>query len=60
MTSYGGAPGDLAQALQLIRSRRMEVADMITNRLPLVETGRGFQLVAEAGESLKVIVEPQR
>jgi len=60
MTSYGGAPGDLAQALQLIRSRRVEVADMITHRLPLAETGRGFQLVAEAGQSLKVIVEPQR
>ncbi len=33
---------------------------MITHRLPLAETGRGFQLVAEAGESLKVIIEPQR
>ena len=60
MTSYGGAPGDLAQALHLIRSRRVEVADMITHRLPLAETGRGFQLVAQAGESLKVIIEPQR
>jgi hypothetical protein len=33
---------------------------MITHRLPLAETGEGFRLVAEAGESLKVIVEPQR
>ena len=60
MTSYGGAPADLTQALELIRSHRVQVADMITHRLPLAETGRGFQLVAEAGESLKVIVEPQR
>ena len=60
MTSYGGAPADLAQALELIRSRRVPVADMITHRLSLAETGRGFQLVAEAGESLKVIIEPQR
>lgn len=60
LTSYGGAPADLAQALGLIRSRRVTVADMITHRLPLAETGRGFQLVAQAGESLKVIIEPQR
>jgi L-iditol 2-dehydrogenase len=60
LTSYGGAPADLAQALEVIRSRRVTVADMITHRLPLAETGRGFQLVASAGESLKVIIEPQR
>jgi len=29
-------------------------------RLPLEETQKGFRLVAEAGASLKVIVEPQR
>jgi len=60
MTSYGGAPADLAQALQLICSRRVTVTDMITHHLPLAQTQRGFQLVAAAGESLKVIVEPQR
>jgi L-iditol 2-dehydrogenase len=60
MTSYGAAPGDLAQALELIASKRVEVEDMITHRLPLAETGAGFQMVAAAGESLKVIVEPQR
>jgi L-iditol 2-dehydrogenase len=60
LTSYGGAPEDLAQALEVSRSRRVTVADMITHRLPLAETGRGFQLVVSAGESLKVIIDPQR
>jgi len=33
---------------------------MITHRLSLAETGLGFRLVAEAGESIKVIIEPHR
>jgi L-iditol 2-dehydrogenase len=33
---------------------------MITHRLSLAETGLGFQLVSEAKDSIKVIIEPQR
>jgi len=33
---------------------------MITHRLGLAETQEGFRLVAEARESIKVIIEPQR
>jgi L-iditol 2-dehydrogenase len=58
--AYGGAPLDIAVAMELIRARRVPVAEMITHRLPLAETGRGFKLVAEARESLKVIIEPQK
>jgi len=59
-TSYAGSPADYAAALTLIASGRVAVADLITHRLPLSETGRGFQLVAEAKDSLKVIIEPQK
>ena len=59
-TSYAGAPADYALALELIRARRVEVQDMVTHRLGLSEVGRGIELVAQAQESLKVIVEPQR
>ena len=59
-TSYAGSPADYAAALRLIHARRVPVREMITHRLSLEETGLGFQLVAEAQESLKVIVEPQR
>ena len=58
MTSYAGAPADLAQALELIRAGRLPTERMITHRLPLAQTQQGFQLVASAGESLKVIVYP--
>jgi len=59
-TSYGAGPADMATALELIRTRRVEVHDMITHRLGLAEAGLGFKLVAEARESIKVIIEPQR
>jgi len=60
MPSYGGAPLDIQVAIDLIRARRVPVREMITHRLSLAETGLGFQLVAEAGESIKVIIEPHR
>jgi len=60
MTSYGAAPRDLEEALRLIEERKVNVHDMITHRLSLAETGLGFRLVADAKESLKVVIEPQR
>ena len=58
-TSYAGSPADYEAALELIRARSVNVRDMITHRLPLAETGLGFQLVAKAQDSIKVIIEPQ-
>ena len=58
-SSYGGSPADYAAALELIRVGRISVRDMISHRLGLAETGLGFQLVARAQDSLKVIIEPQ-
>jgi L-iditol 2-dehydrogenase len=60
MPSYGNSPLDAVVAIELIRARRVPVREMITHRLSLAETGLGFQLVAEAGESIKVIIEPHR
>jgi L-iditol 2-dehydrogenase len=59
-SSYGGSPGDYAAALDLIKAGKIHVQEMITHRLGLAETGLGFQLVARAQDSLKVIIEPQR
>jgi len=60
MTSYGAAPDDLKESLELISKHKVNVKDMITHRLSLAEAGKGFQLVAEAKESIKVIIEPYR
>ena len=60
MPSYGNSPLDATLAIELIRSGRIPVEKMITHWLPLAETGRGFRLVAGGGESMKVIIEPQK
>lgn len=60
MPSYGNSPLDAAVAIEVIRSGRVHVNEMVTHRLPLEEAGLGFHLVASAKESLKVIIEPQR
>jgi len=59
-TSYAASPANLSVALELIRSGQVNVREMVTHRLGLADTGLGFKLVEEAGESLKVVVEPHR
>lgn len=59
-TSYAGSPVDYMAALELIQSHRFRVREMITHRLALAETGLGFQLIAKAQNSLKVVIEPQK
>ncbi len=59
-SSYGGSPADYAAALELIKAGKIRVRETITHRLGLAETALGFQLVARAQDSLKVIIEPQR
>jgi L-iditol 2-dehydrogenase len=57
-TSYGAAPNDLDESLRILSQKKVNVIDMVTHKLSLQQTGEGFRLMADAGESLKVIVEP--
>ncbi len=57
-SSYAGSPRDIRAAMELIASGRINVKDMITHRLPLERTQEGFGLVAQAGRSIKIVVEP--
>ena len=59
-TSYGAAPNDLAESLTVLAEGKVDVKDMITHKLSLRQAAEGFRLMAEAGESLKVILEPNR
>jgi L-iditol 2-dehydrogenase len=59
-TTYAGSPRDIVEAIELLRSKRVEISDMVTHRFPLEEVGEGFELVAKADESIKVVVEPQK
>jgi L-iditol 2-dehydrogenase len=56
-TSYGASPGDYAEALALLGTRQVHVADMISHRLALSEIALGFRLVTEAGASMKVVLD---
>jgi len=59
-TSYGAAPNDLEESLEFLAGMNVNVTGMITHRLGLLQAAEGFRLMAEAGASLKVIIEPNR
>jgi len=58
VSTYAGSPEDINIAIDLIKSKKVNVVDMISHKLPLSEAAKGFQLVAKAQESIKVILEP--
>ncbi len=58
VSSYGAAPVDLEEALRLIKDGMINVRDMITDRVGLEDSQRGFKIAGEARDSLKVIVVP--
>ena len=57
-SSYGAAPIDLEQALELIKDGKINVNEIITHTLPFDDIQEGFKIVAEARESLKVVLKP--
>ncbi|MCW3998597.1 MAG: zinc-dependent dehydrogenase [Candidatus Bathyarchaeota archaeon] len=59
-TSYGAASEDLQEALTILSKKKLGVKDMITHRFNLQQTGEGFKVMAAAGKSLKVIINPNR
>ena len=59
-STYAGAGDDITEAIRLLKSKKIDVNDMITHKLPMKDTPKGFKLVADAKESMKVIIEPQK
>jgi L-iditol 2-dehydrogenase len=58
LTSYYCGPPDIVEAISLIEDGTITVDDMITHRLPLTDIAKGFQMVMDGRESIKVIVKP--
>jgi len=54
-SSYGAAPCDLEEALELIKNKKVDIKTIITHKLPLDEIQKGFKIASEAKESLKVV-----
>ena len=59
ISSYAATPHEHLQALELIRTNKIPVEEMISRTLALHRIQEGFQLVAEAKDLLKVIINPQ-
>ena len=58
MSTYGAAPRDIEGSMALLGTGRVRAKDLLTHQLPLGEAGRGFALVAEGRESIKVVLVP--
>lgn len=54
----GSSPAQNAEALALIASGRVPVADLITHRLPLSQVEDAIHAVT-SGEAIKVVIKPQ-
>jgi L-iditol 2-dehydrogenase len=59
-SSYAANRKEHLDALNLIKTKKIKVKEMITHRLPLEQIQIGFKMVAEGRNSLKVIIEPNR
>lgn len=59
LTSYYCGPPDIEEALDLITKKNLNVDELITHRLPLKNTDKGFKLLLDGAGSLKIIIKPQ-
>lgn len=58
--SYGAGPDSIKTAIDYIGRGFINVRELITHTVPLSEITRGFRLVSDAGNSLKVVIIPDR
>lgn len=56
--SYSPAPEDLPRALDLILSRRIALAELISHRVPLARLNEAVQLAGAATTSMKIVLVP--
>jgi L-iditol 2-dehydrogenase len=54
--SYSAGPDDMREALALIASRGVEVADLVTHRFPIARAREAFARAADPEGSLKILL----
>ena len=59
LTSYYCGPPDIEEAIDLISKRNIIVDDLITHRLPLKDTDKGFRMLQDGADAIKIIIKPQ-
>lgn len=56
MNSYAASPEEHREVVERMRDRKVSVTPMISHRLPFTEISKGFEMVAQARNSLKVVI----
>ncbi|MFC1896369.1 zinc-binding dehydrogenase [Thermodesulfobacteriota bacterium] len=56
--SLGYMPDDVIEALELIRSKKVDRMRLITHEFPIDQTMEGFETQLNAAESVKVLIKP--
>jgi L-iditol 2-dehydrogenase len=56
ITSYSCGPAETKEALELIEEGVINAEKLVTHRFPIEKSDEAFRLVAEAKESLKVVI----
>ncbi len=56
MNSYAASPEDHREAVKIIQSGKTRLKEMISHHLSFNEIGKGFEMVASAQNSLKIVV----
>jgi L-iditol 2-dehydrogenase len=60
VSTYAGAPRDIEEAIELIKTNKVKVTDLISHKFSLEVAEKGFKLTAQAEDSIKILIEPQR
>lgn len=60
VSTYAGVEQDFRESIKLIQSHKVNVKSLITHRLPMDQAPKGFRLVSEADNSIKVIIFPHK
>ncbi len=58
LTSYYCGPPDILDAIDFMNTGKIIVDDLITHKFPLSDIVKGYRLVVEGRESIKVIITP--
>jgi L-iditol 2-dehydrogenase len=56
VTSYSCGPDDTKQSLSLIQKQRVTAQQLVTHRFSIDETAEAYSTVAQAGDSIKVLI----
>ena len=58
VTSYAADKKDMKEAMDLIRDGKIDVEGMITHRMGLADTGKGFRIFSKGEDCIKVVINP--